>query len=76
MMKGKWVYMHTILGFVGDIFVGDACCFERQTNKLSTSWNARPVQQLIRRLSTRLLIHRHDGSIVSKRNWALIVMSR
>ena len=58
----------TIFRLIGDVLVGDAGCFERQADELSTSWDTGPVQQLIWGLSARFLGRRRGGNVVSKRN--------
>ena len=64
--------LHTVLRLIANVFVGDACCFERQANELSASWNARPVQQFVRRLGACFLVRRHGGGggggVISNRN--------
>lgn len=66
--------VRTIFRLIGDVLVGDARCFERQADELSTSWDTGPVQQLIWRLGARFLGRRHGGNVVSKRSWTLSVV--
>lgn len=50
---------HTVLGIVGGVFVGYACCLEGQADEFTASWNARPIKQLVLWIGAGFLVGGH-----------------